>query len=275
VGQSLDDINSGRWDLIAEQLRSEAESKGKSGSTTTSDFNALRRIAESTDKDIWISFHKDKLWWARLASGPVEQDSVSKFRRTLEPWSDCSADKRRKLLISNLSGKLSQTRGFRATVCKVHEREVLQRTLSGSRSALATAIQDHRATLTQDLELAIKDLHWQDFETLVDLVFRGAGWARVSVLGQFDSADLVLKESVTGYRYVVQVKSRAGLAEVQETVANFSNEDIQKIFFIVHTPDEDLELAQGISKVEIVGPSRLGELALDAGLAEWLRDKVS
>ena len=33
----------------------------------------------------------------------------------------------------------------------------------------------HREMLAQDLTKAIKGLHWQDFETLVDLVFRVAG----------------------------------------------------------------------------------------------------
>jgi hypothetical protein len=149
--------------------------------------------------------------------------------------------------------------------------------LNGTRSALATAIRDHREILAQDLTEAIKELHWQDFETLVDLVFRAAGWVRVSVLGQHAKAyDLELREPVIGDRYVVQVKSRAGLADLQATISSFSSEDFRRVFFIVHSPDDDLVGATDIpNHVEIVSPQRLGELAMDAGLVGWLEDKVS
>jgi hypothetical protein len=272
--QSIDDINAGRWNLIDEQLR--AKDQGKRVAATTSDVNALKTIAASGGEDVWITFHKAKLWWTRLAPGPVEQDSVSKFRQTGQPWSDRAADGRL-LVVNAIPGKISQIQGFRATVCRVRYGDLLRRTLNGTQSALATAIRDHREILAQDLTEAIKELHWQDFETLVDLVFRAAGWVRVSVLGQQAKAyDLELREPVIGDRYVVQVKSQAGLADLQATVANFSPEDFRRIFFIVHSPDDDLLDATDIPKhVEIVSPRRLGELALDAGLARWLEEKVS
>jgi hypothetical protein len=272
--QSIDDINAGRWDLIDEQLRT--KDQGRRVASTTSDLKALQIIAASTGKDIWITFHKAKLWWTRLTSGPVERDDISKFRRTAMPWCDRSL-LGRLLVVSTLPGKISQLQGFRATVCRVHEIDLLRRTLSGSRSELANAIAEHRRILELDLTEAIKGLHWQDFETLVDLVFRAAGWIRVSVLGQQVKAyDLELREPIIGDRYVVQVKSRAGLAELRETVKEFSNKDFRRIFFIVHSPESDLEGATEIPKhVEIVGPARLGELAMDAGLVGWLRDKVS
>ena len=272
--QSVDDINAGRWDLIDEQLR--AKDQGKRVAATTSDLNALKIIAASSGEDIWITFHKAKMWWTRLTSGPVEQDSISKFRRAAEPWCDHAADGRL-LVINALPGKISQLQGFRATVCRVRYGDLLRRTLNGTRSALATAIRDHREILAQDLTEAIKELHWQDFETLVDLVFRAAGWVRVSVLGQHAKAyDLELREPVIGDRYVVQVKSRAGLADLQATISSFSSEDFRRVFFIVHSPDDDLVGATDIpNHVEIVSPQRLGELAMDAGLVGWLEDKVS
>ncbi len=272
--QSVEDINAGRWELIEEQLR--AKDHGKRVAATTSDLNALKIIAASGGEDIWITFFKAKLWWTRLASGPVEQDGISKFRRTAEPWRDHAADGRL-LVINALPGKISQLQGFRATVCRVKYGDLLRRTLNGTRSPLATAIRDHRETLAQHLTKAIQELHWKDFETLVDLVFRAAGWVRVSVLGQHAKAyDLELQEPIIGDRYVVQVKSRAGLADLQATIANFSPEDFRRVFFVVHSPNDDLMGATDIpDHVEIVSPKRLGELAMDAGLVAWLEDKVS
>ena len=272
--QSVSDINAGRWDIIEEQLR--AKDQGKRVPATTSDLNALKTIAASTSDDIWITFHKAKLWWTRVAPGPVEQDGISKFRPTAEPWCDRAADGRL-LVINSLSGKISQIQGFRATVCRVGDVDLLRRTLNGTRSALATAIRNHREILAHDLAKAIKELHWQDFETLVDLVFRAAGWIRVSVLGQQAKGyDLELREPVIGDRYVVQVKSQASLADLRATVANFSPQDFRRVFFVVHSPDDDLVGARDIpDHVEIVSPERLGELAMDSGLVGWLEDKVS
>lgn len=103
--QSVDDINAGRWTRIDEQLR--AKDRGKRVSATTSDLNALKIIAVSGVEDIWITFHKAKLWWTRLASGAVEQDSISKFRRTEQPWCDRATDGRL-LAVNGLPGKISQ-----------------------------------------------------------------------------------------------------------------------------------------------------------------------
>jgi hypothetical protein len=196
--QSVDDINTGRWEFIEEQLR--AKDQGKRIAATSSDLNALKTITASGAEDIWITFHKSKLWWTRLASGPVEQDNVSKFRRTAEPWCDHAADGRL-LAINSLPGKISQLQGFRTTVCRVKHGDLLRRTLNGTRSPLATAIRDHRQTLAEHLTKAIQELHWKDFETFVDLVFRAAGWLRVSVLGQHEKAyDLELQEPIIGDR---------------------------------------------------------------------------
>jgi hypothetical protein len=272
--QSVEDIDAGRWERIEEQLRS--KDQGKRVAATTSDLNALKTIAESGGADIWITFHKAKLWWTRLASGPVEQDSISKFRRTAESWCDHAANGRL-LVVNSLPGKISQLQGFRATVCRVSYSDLLRRILNGTRSPLATAIRDHQDRLARHLTKAIKELHWKDFETLVDLVFRAAGWVRVSVLGQQEKAyDLVLRESITGKQYVVQVKSRAGLADLEATIASFSPKDFQLVFFVVHSPNPDLQGATDLpSHIKIVPPELLGRLAMDAGLVEWLADKVS
>lgn len=271
--QSVEDINAGCWEHIEQQLREDHQ--GKPPGVATTDLNALKNITASLPEDVWITFHKAKLWWTRL-TGPVEEDSISKFRRTVVPWSDRAANGRL-LVINELPGKISQLQGFRGTACRVQYVALLHRTLNGSRSPLATAISDQLASLARHLTDAIKELHWKDYETLVDLVFRAAGWVRVSVLGQHAKAyDLELREPITGDRYVVQVKSRAGIAELQATVAQFSPEDFRRVFFVVHSPADDLLAFNEFPEhVEIVSPERLGELAMQAGLAGWLEDKVS
>ncbi len=271
--QSVADINAGQWDHIEQQLRQEHDGKAQ---VATNDLNRLRDIVESTPDDIWMTFHKAKLWWTRVADGPVEQDGVSKFRRTALPWSD-RATNGRLLVVNDLPGKIAQLQGFRGTVCRVQHLDLLRRVLNGLRSPLADSISAQRTILAGQLTQAIKELHWKDFETLADLVFRDSGWVRVSVLGQHAKAyDLELREPITGDRYVVQVKSQAALADLHDTIAQFSAEDYRRVFFIVHSPAADLESASDLPEhVALVAPSRLAELAIDAGLTKWLQDKVS
>jgi hypothetical protein len=273
TNQSLADINAGHWDTIEAQLRQEQPG---SRQVATTDLHRLRDIVESSEDDIWITFHAAKLWWARLANGPVQADHISKFRLTTDGWHDTSASGR--LLVTNdLPGKLAMLQGFRGTVCRVAHGALLARVLAGTRSSLASAIAGQREQLSTHLASAIRELHWKDYETLVDLVFRHAGWERVSVLGQHAKAyDLELREPLTGTRYVVQVKSQAGLADAKAAAAQFSPNDYRKVFFVVHSPDRDLLGCTSLpSHVELVEPARLAQLALDAGLTQWLEDKVA
>lgn len=271
--QSLADINAHRWPLIATQLQ---RAQPNNQQVATTDLNRLRDIVLSTPEDIWITFHGAKLWWARLAAGPVEEDGISKYRVTIDGWHDSSQSG--KLLVANeLPGKIAQLQGFRGTVCRVREKNLLRRVLEGARSELASQISVERVRLCSQLERAIAELHWKDYETLVDLVFRHAGWLRVSVLGQHAKAyDLELREAITGDRYVVQVKSQATRADLEKTIQDFSEADYRKIFFVVHSPAPDLANAADIpAYVELVAPSHLAALALNAGLSHWLEEKVA
>lgn len=271
---TLDDVNKQDWKTIRRKIRKEL--KGKPPGVVTADLNALRRIAESDSNDVWVTFHQNKLWWTRLAPGKVKEDNLSKFRTTAQSWSDRSLSGEL-LAVSNLPGRLCQLQGYRATVCRVNYPDLLLRALNGTKSEVAAAVRECRAILAQRLTEAIRELHWKDFETLVDLVFRAAGWIRVSVLGQHAKGlDLELIEPIMQDRYIVQVKSSAGLKEVLSTAKLFSRHEYRRIFFVVHTPQANLTGATKVPKhVVLVPPERLAVLAADAGLAGWIEDKVA
>ncbi|HUZ07276.1 MAG TPA: restriction endonuclease [Candidatus Paceibacterota bacterium] len=274
---SLEDINSGRWSEIEKQLQIEHTGKPQ---VATTDFNRLRDIALSTPDDIWITFHGAKMWWGRLAAGGVESDQLSKFRRLEGKWSDKSL-KGQLLVTSELPGKIAQLQGFRGTVCRVKETELLRRVLAGDRSPLALEISAHRDHLAIAAKNAIEQLHWKDYETLVDLVFRDTGWIRVSILGQqVKGYDLELREPITEDKYLVQVKSQASWKDLQESVSQFfpndTAGDYKKIFFVTHKPADDLLDASDIPDyVDLIPPQQLANLVIDAGLSRWLEEKVA
>jgi Restriction endonuclease len=274
---SIEDINAGRWSEIEKQLQIEHAGKPQ---VATTDFNRLRDIALSTPDDIWITFHGAKMWWGKLAAGRVESDQISKFRRIEDKWSDKSL-KGQLLVTAELPGKIAQLQGFRGTVCRVKESELLRRVLAGDRSPLALEISAHRECLAAAAKKAIEQLHWKDYETLVDLVFRDTGWIRVSILGQqVKGYDLELREPITQDKYLVQVKSRASLKDLMESVTQFfpdgAQSDYKKMFFVVHSPAKDLLDSSEIPDcVDLIPPQQLADLVIEAGLSRWLEEKVA
>ncbi len=131
-------------------------------------------IVGSTPSDVWITFHGSRLWWCRLAESMIEQDEVSKYRILKGVWSDTDI-KGNLLLIEQLPGRLAQIQGFRGTACRVREVEELRRLLNHQPSEVLKAIQSSREDLAQKVVEGIRQLHWKDFEVLVDLVFRASG----------------------------------------------------------------------------------------------------
>lgn len=270
VNNLLPDINSGAWDLIEKQLRTVQPNRG----TATRDLNALRNIATSTPSDIWITFHASCLWWCHLTPGPIEEDSISKFRRTSGAWNDSDASGKR-LLLAEIPGNISQVQGFQGTVCKVKSAEDLRRLLVGESSPAYRAVSDAVVALEKEVSSAVRLLHWKDFETLVDLLFRQAGWRRLSVLGEtMKFADLELEEPITCERYQVQIKSKAGTAEFAAYRDQFSGKGFRKLFFVVHSPNPTLTQDKSSDCVELILPDRLAAMIVNAGLVSWVLTKI-
>jgi len=94
-----------------------------------------------------------------------------------------------------------------------------------------------RDTLVGAVQSAICELHWKDFETLVDLLFRQAGWRRLSVLGEtMKYADLELEEPITTERYQVQIKSAADTADFARYRGQFEGRGFQEAILCSSQP---------------------------------------
>jgi len=267
----VDEINTKKWSAVERRIRQGTSPKG-----ATADLNALRKFCESTSSDLWITFHVSRLWWCRLVDGPVEKDDISKYRRTKAGWSDRDADRRR-LLTSEIPGRLSKIQGFRGTVCDVKDADALERLLNSDASPSYLALRGARHALEEHVTAAVAQLHWKDFEVLVDLIFRQAGWKRTSVVGEtMKYADIELQEPITGDRYQVQVKSAATLSDLRSYAERFSGEAFRKLYFVVHSPDTTLENADVSTwpGVELVLPRRIAAMVIDAGLTDWLMQRV-
>ncbi len=76
----------------------------------------------------------------------------------------------------------------------------------------------------------------------------------------------------TGDRAFVQIKSKTTSAELAEYVGQLDERGLyDRMFYVFHTgkatTDDD--------RVTIIGPEKLSELVVDAGLVNWLVRKVS
>lgn len=270
-GQSLQDINCSNWDKILEQLcqrQSRREAK--------KDLNALRSICESTSEDLWITFSQGRMWWCKLGSREIIKDDVSKFRQVDGKWSDKDVYGKRTLEINSIPGVISKIQGFRGTVCRVRPLDTLRRLVNAEPSPVFSEIGACETALINSVEKGIKGLHWKDFETLVDLVFRGSGWRRISMLGgPMKFTDLELEDPITEDKYQVQIKSQATLKDFQDYAKGFDRQHRRKLYFVVHSPDKSLSAIQELPQdVELILPSRLSEMVVRLGLVGWLKEHI-
>ena len=271
-GIDLDDINQGNWDRVRESVIREYATKGAG----TRDFNALKTIVDSTPDDIWITFHADRMWWCRVGKPVVFEDQTSKYRELESPWCDRDRDGKT-LRINDIPGQISKTRGFRATVSRVKEAEAIRRLLNNQPSHAYEVISSAEAELVKVVIDGIRHLHWRDFEILVDLIFRNAGWQRVTkVGGELKFIDMELMEPIIKERYQVQVKSSASLQDFRRYADQFNPSLFRRLFFIVHTPTDDLEryVPESETGVELVFPERLAQMVVDFGLVDWVLKKI-
>jgi hypothetical protein len=268
--QSLEDINSGDWGKIREQLR-----QGQSPGVATRDLNALRSICESTSEDLWITFFQGTMWWCKLGNREIFQDDKSKYRRVDGKWSN--QDIRGNILeIHNIPGVLSKTQAFRGTVCRVRQLDTLRRLVNAEPSFEYNEIAKYEIALVKSVEEGIRKLHWKDFETFVDLVFRESGWRRLSMLGgTMKFTDLELEDPITGDKYQVQIKSQATLKDFESYAKDFDRQHHRKLYFVVHSPDKKLSTVQELPQdVELILPRRLSEMVVRLGLVDWLKAHI-
>jgi len=171
-----------------------------------------------------------------------------------------------------LSGALTKLSSYQGTSCAVDMAGYVLRRVSGVKTpeverALAATNEMRAATLG-----LMKLLGPKDFELLVDLVFTSSGWRRIGVVGKTEKTlDLDLVLPSTGERAFVQVKSKTSSAELAQYVAKFEEEPHDRMFFVFHSGKAETE-AEGVT---VIGPEKLADLVMEAGLTSWLIRRVS
>ena len=263
----------GRWSELVASFIAEDKSKG----TATNFTNQTRLFFEDDGRTLWLTFIGERMCWGFLepTAAKRHEDGEGVWRSIADGWRD--TDLNGDLLTKDrLSGALTQIVGYQGTSCAVKEAEYAIRRISGRKSAevetALTALND----LHSSVPALLKGLGPYDFELLVELVFSTSGWRRLGSVGKTQKTldiDMILPS--TGERAFVQVKSRTNDLEFAGYVAKFDDlGPYNRMFYVFHTCDSH-DLSTDDDRVTVIGPEKLAELVVDAGLVRWLIQKVS
>jgi len=261
---------SGRWDDLAASFIAEGKDKG----TATRFTNETRLFFEDDGSTLWITFVAEQLYWGSLTPAAPRRhaDGDGVWRAVKGGWR-CTDLQGEPLTKDRLSGALTKLAAYRGTTCDVDVGEYAVRRINGVKiPEVESAIAAQVALRSSVLKL-MKLLGPRDFELLVDLVFTSSGWRRLGVLGKTQKTlDLDLMLPSTGERAFVQVKSSTTSADLAEYVNQLdAHGQYDRMFYVFHSGEAQTE----DERVNIIGPEKLAELVVDAGLSGWVIRKVS
>lgn len=263
----------GKWDLVHKYF---LEEENATQGVATNHTNQIKQFYENDSRTLWLTFFKNKLWWSFSTAEITLLSDKTKTRPVIGKWSD--KDINGELLISgNLSGKLLKTQGFRGTICKVPEEQYALQKINCEQLREVVEVEKATNELKDKLSILIKNLQWKDFETLIDLIFRQAGWQRVSETGKTQKTlDLELLAPVTGERAIVQIKSQSDLKQFlyyQDQFATMT--DYDKFFYVVHSAKNSLTNYENETSTILYFGDKVADLTINSGLLEWVIKRTS
>lgn len=225
---------------------------------------------------LWITFANGYLWWCFAEEevtylGPDSKEGI-RLRKTVDGWRNHSL-KGVPLRVSELNGNLTKVASYRMTICNVTPLKYLIAKINDEEVPEVAAARRARESLLDSTQDLLKLLPWRDFELLVDLVFSQSGWRRIGESGGTQkTVDIELVLPSTGERAFVQVKSRTDQAQLNDYIGRLSHRDESRMFYVYHSSEAALSCED--PRVALIGPDRLSEMILNAGLFDWLLKKT-
>jgi hypothetical protein len=209
-----------------------------------------------------------------IAGEPGPDAGPNRIRRARGGWRRQSLTGEA-LTTRSLSSALTRTAGYRMTICGIERDDYLLRRIRGEEEPLHREAKAIKAEMRGVALRMIRQLHCEEFETLVDLIFSRNGWRRTSVLGKNQAdVDLVLDHPATGETAWVQVKSGTRQAELDDYLDRFRRDgSCERFYFVCHSPSGQLRLPDE-PRLHLWAGETLADQAIDAGLFDWLIDRT-
>ena len=186
----------------------------KSKGAKTAGVNEVTAFYKLGEDCLWVTFAGGHLWWTFAENeviwiGDGEDGGPSRIRPSIGGWRNTDIAGL-PLKVSGLSSKLTKTANFRATICKVEDRDYLLRRINAVEEPVVGRAREARTAMMAVAVDMVRGLHWADFETLADLIFARSGWQRSTPVGErLADIDILMEQPTTGETAFVQVKSKA------------------------------------------------------------------
>jgi hypothetical protein len=259
----------GKWD----ELKQSFIASGRSTGTATRFTNETRLFFQDDGTTLWITFYGERLCWGLLTQAPPEQhsDGDGTWRAVAGGWrwQDLKGEP---LMKTNLSGALTKLAAYRGTTCSVDVADYVIRRINGHKTAEVERAIATLEVVRQSVRELMRLLRERDFELLVDLVFSTSGWRRQgSVGGAQKTLDFLIELPSTAQQAIVQVKSETTSAQLSEYVGRLDDLPDFRMFYVFHSGNPETD----DDRVTLIGPDKLAQLVVDAGLIQWLIRKVS
>lgn len=260
----------GDWDEVRRQLLA----MGRTSAGASQGLRELREFYTLPDTALWVTVADGHLWWA-FAEGQAEASlgtdgrAPARFRRTRDGWHRDSLTGE-KLTTRTLSSALTKTANYRMTICEIEHADYLLRRIRGEAEPIHLEAQALRGQMRDVALRMIAKLHWEEFETLVDLIFTHGGWRRSSVLGKNQAdVDLILDHPLTRETAWVQVKSDSNQTELDDYLGRFARDGSCDRFFFVSHARKPLTVSAD-RRFHLWTGDMLADITIDAGLFDWL-----
>jgi hypothetical protein len=260
----------GRWNELMQSFIAEGKGKG----TATRFTNEVKLFFEDDGTTLWITFVGERLYWGLLTKDPPARlaDGRSVSRTVDDGW-QCTDSLGERLTKDKLSGALTKLAAYRGTTCDVDVADYVVRRINGEKTPQVERAVAAMEGLKTSVPYLMRLLVPHDFELLVDLVFTSSGWRRLGVVGKTQKMlDLDLVLPSTGERAFVQVKCKTNSNELAEYVSQLEEHGPHDtMFYVFHSGEAETD----DERVRVIGPEKLADMVVDAGLVSWLIRKAS
>ena len=164
--------------------------------------NAARQVCAfyGLDEDaVWVTFADGLMWWTTAKREVVwlgeSDDYAPRIRRCDGGWS-CANRFDVPFEMSSLSSRLTKVASAQATICRIEAEDYLLRKILSVTEPSVRKAGLAKQAMIEAIEELIANLHWSDFETLVDLMLSRSGWHRVSALGgNMKDVDMIVEQA--------------------------------------------------------------------------------
>lgn len=274
----FDPCKAGRWEQVKEAV-SRAGIK-----TAQQAANQIRDFFELGETALWLTIEDGDVWWAFSEPGvtnlgPMKRSDYEKngarSRRLVDRWRNVDL-KGRRLRIDSMTTRVTKVTSFQGTICRPDGASDILRRIRGEQSPTRQRTQETVERLIHDVGDLLDQLHQDDFELLIELVFSASGWRRISATGgTMKTFDLVLNLPSTNENSFVQVKSQTDQKTLGKYIEDLRNHTgFNRLFFAYHTPAEPLHNPEP-ERVTIWSRYDIGRQVLQAGLVEWVLNRTT